>query len=55
MVELRTRKGEMRGYGGSHHDKLELKRISCASQFTMPDTAGMIPDTACKYTDMRSS
>jgi len=55
MVELRTRKREMRGYGGNHHEKLGLKIISCASQFTIPDTAGTSPDPACNYTDTRSS
>jgi len=54
MVELRTRKREMRGYGGNDHEKLGLKRISCASQFTIPDTAGTRPDPACNYTDTRS-
>jgi len=44
MVELRTRKRELRGHGGNHHEKLGLKRILCASQLTIPDTAGMTPD-----------
>jgi len=52
---LRTRKREMRGDGGNHHEKLGLKRISCASQLTIPDTAGTSPDPACNYTDTRSS
>jgi len=55
MVELRTRKREMRGYGGNHHEKLGLMRISCADQLTIPDTAGMSPNPACNYTDMTSS
>jgi len=55
MVELRTRKREMRGDGGNHHEKLGLRRISCASQFTIPDTAGTSPDPACDFTDTRSS
>jgi len=55
MVELRTRKREMRRYGGNHHEKLGLRRISCASQFTIPDTAGMSPDPQCNYSDTRSS
>jgi len=54
MVELRTRKREMRGYGGNHHEILGLKRISCASQLTIPDTAGTSPDPACNITDTRS-
>jgi len=55
MVELRTRKREMRGDGGNHHEKLGHKRISCASQLTIPDTAGTWPDPACNNTDTRSS
>jgi len=31
MGELRTRKRDIRGDGTYHHEKLELKRISCAS------------------------
>jgi hypothetical protein len=45
----------MRGDGGNHHEKLGLKKISCASQFTIPDTAGTTPDLACNYTNTRSS
>jgi hypothetical protein len=55
MVELRTRKREMRGYRGNHHEKLGLKLISCASQFTISNTAGTSPDPACNYIDTRSS
>jgi len=55
MVDLRTRMREMRGDGGKNHEKLGLKRISCASQLTIPDTAGTSPDPACNYTDTRSS
>jgi len=55
MVELRTRNREMRGHGENHHEKLGLKRIWCASQLTIPDTAGMSSDPACNHTDMRSS
>jgi len=55
MVELRTRKREMRGYAGNHHEKLGLKRISCVSQLTISDTAGMSPNPACNYSDTRSS
>jgi len=53
MVELSTRKREIRGWG--NHHKLGLKRISCASQFTIPDTAGTSPDPAGHNTDPRSS
>ena len=55
MVELRTRKRVMRGDWGNHHEKLGIKRISCASQFTVPDTAGTNPDPACNKTDSRTS
>jgi len=45
----------MRGDGGNHHEKLGLKRILCARQFTIPDSAGTSPDLACNFTDMRPS
>jgi len=51
MVELRTWKREMRGDGTNHHEKLGLKRISCASQFSIPDMAGRSSDWACNNTD----
>jgi len=54
MVELRTRKRDMGGDGGNHHQELGLKRISCARQFTIPDTAGTSPDRVCNDTDTRS-
>jgi hypothetical protein len=41
MVELSTRKREIRGDAGNHHEKLGLERILGASQLTIPDTAGM--------------
>jgi hypothetical protein len=44
----------MRGYGGNHHEKLGFKRIPCASQLTIPDTAGKSPNSACNYTDKKS-
>jgi len=40
---------------GTHHEKLELKGMQCASQVSIPNTAGMSPDSAGDYTDMRSS
>ena len=55
MVELSTRKREIRGDGGNHHEKLGLERISCASQLTIPDTAGRSPDPANNNTNLRSS
>jgi len=45
----------MRGDAGNHHEKLGLKRISCASRFTIPDTAGTSPDPVCYSTDTSSS
>src|SRR5882757_4912419 len=45
----------MRGDGGNDHEKLGLQRISCASQLTIPDTAGTTPNPAGKNTNTRSS
>jgi len=44
----------MRGDGGNHHERLGLKRMSCASLFTIRDTACTSPDPKCNYTDTRS-
>jgi len=55
MVELSTRKREIRGDGGNHHEKLGLERITCASQLTIPDTAGMSPDPAGNKPNQASS
>jgi len=55
MVELRTRKREMGADCGSHHEKLGLKRILGAIQFTIPGTAGTSPDPECNNTDTRTS
>jgi len=55
MVELSTRKREIRGDGGIHHEKLGLEKIPCASQLTIPDTAGTIPDPVGNITDTGSS
>jgi len=52
---LRTRKREMRGDGTNYHERLGLKRISRASQFAIPDTAGTSPDPVCNYTNTTSS
>jgi len=46
---------EMRGDEGNHDEKLGLKRIVCASQLTIPDTAGTSPDPACNHSNTRSS
>jgi len=45
----------MRGDGGNHHEKLVLKRISWASQLTIPDTAVTTPEPAGKNTGTRTS
>jgi len=55
MVELGTRKRETRGDGANQHEKLGLKRISCASQCSIPDTGGRSPNPACNNTNTRSS
>jgi len=53
MAELRTGKKEMREDGSNDHEKLGLKRIFCARQFIIPNTAGMSPDPAWNNTDTR--
>ena len=55
MVQLSTRKWEIRGGGRNRHEKLGFKRISCESQFTIPDTAGTSRNPAGNNTDTRSS
>jgi hypothetical protein len=55
MVGLSTRKREIRGDRGNHHEKLGLEKISCAIQLTIPDTAGTRPDAAGDITDTGSS
>jgi len=55
MVELSTRKREIREDGGNHHEKLGLKRISCASQCTIPDMPGMSPDPVGNNPDTKTS
>jgi hypothetical protein len=55
MIELGTRKREIRGDGGNDHDKLGLKRISCASQLTIRDAARPSVDPPRNKTDTRSS
>jgi hypothetical protein len=55
MVELSTRKREITGDGGNHHEKLEVENILCASQLTIPDTAGTIPDPPGNITNTWSS
>ena len=55
MVELRTRRREMRGDRANHQETLGHKRRSCESQFTIPDTAGTSPDPVSNDTIMKSS
>jgi len=55
MVEIRRSKRELSGHGSNHWEKLELKRSSCPSQFTILDTAGTTPNQECNYTDRMSS
>jgi len=45
----------MRGDGGNHLEKLGLERISCASQFTIPNMAGASHVPEYNNTDTRSS
>jgi hypothetical protein len=45
----------MRGDGGTHHEKLELKGIPCASELIIPDTARTTTHAAGKNTNMRYS
>jgi len=54
MVDLRTRQRDVRGDGENHHEELGLERVLCASQFTIPNTAGTSPDPACNFTDTRA-
>jgi hypothetical protein len=52
---LRMRKRDMLVDGGTHHEKLRVKRISVASEVIIRHTAGTRPDPACIIPDMRSS
>jgi len=45
----------MRGDGTNHHKRLGFQRISCVSQFTIPDMTGTSPDPVCTITNMRYS
>jgi hypothetical protein len=45
----------MSGYGGNHHEKLVLKRISCASKFPILKKAGTSRDAPCNYPVSTSS
>jgi len=49
------RKKQMRTDRTNHHHKLRLEIISCASQYTIPDTAGTTLNPACNHSHMRCS
>jgi len=55
MVMLRRRMKVTSGSGANYSEQLGLKRILCASQFAIPDRAGMSFDPAGNNTNMRSS
>jgi len=55
MVELSTRKRDIRGDWGNHHEKLALEKNSSATQLTIPDAAGTISDPAGTIADTGSS
>jgi hypothetical protein len=55
MVELSTRKREIRGAGGNRHERLGLKRILRESQFAIPNKAGTGSDPAGTITNTRVS
>ena len=54
MVELSTRKREIREDVGNHHEKLGLHINLCASQLTIPKTAGTSPNSAGNISDTGS-
>jgi hypothetical protein len=54
-VEYKKERDQIRGDGGNHDDKQGLERIFCASQLTIPDTAGTSPDPAGNITHSGSS
>jgi len=45
----------MRGYWGNHHEKLQHKRILCASKFTISNIACKSSDPVFNNTDTRCS
>jgi hypothetical protein len=55
VLELGTRKREMRRNWGHHHVKLELRRIFCARQLAVPNTADTCPNPAGNKITIRSS
>jgi len=55
MVELRTRIREMWEHGGNHQEKLEIHRISFATQFTICDSSDIRHNPKCNNTDTKLS
>jgi hypothetical protein len=55
MVELRMSKREMRGEWTNDHERLGLKRMLFATQFTIPNTRGTSHYPASNYTHSSSS
>jgi len=41
----------MRGDGANNQEILGRERLSCESEFAIPDTAGTSPDLTCNNTD----
>jgi hypothetical protein len=50
MERLRMRKRMIRGDGGIDYMKVELQRMLCASQFTLPNMVHMSLDLASQFT-----
>jgi len=55
MVELRTRKREIRGDGGNDDKKQTLDKIARTSQFNIANTSDRRLDQECNTLDRRSS
>jgi hypothetical protein len=55
MVELRTKKRELRGNGENHHEKLGLQKILCVSELTIPEEVGISSDPPGNIIGARSS
>jgi len=55
IVKFTLRKREVRGHMGNLPQMLEIKRISCGSQYTIPDMTRMMPHPEGTSTNMRIS
>jgi hypothetical protein len=55
MVVFSTRKRELRGDQGNHHETLGLEKIWCASQLTIVAMAGNSRDPAGNITETGTS